>query len=122
MNFEQLVKYMAWLASKLAMIPAYSQATDYTLNRAKEDWNFEKVSEKLEVTINDLKKLSENELFMLGFRIWEGNKFLFPLWMFKLIKHGEEVISINNEKYIIGTDEVDLDVRANCLAFGFIRN
>lgn len=67
--------------------------------------------------------LSKEELIELGFKKWDEDMpdlLLIPLWIYDLIPDGTELTSISNTKSIKGKDEIDLDVRFGCIAYGFI--
>jgi len=74
----------------------------------------------LKEIIGDITTLSKEELKELGFAKWEEERelYLIPLWAFDLIPDGTELESISGDKIIKGKDEIDLDVRFGCIAYG----
>lgn len=68
----------------------------------------------------DFTKLSKDELVKLGFKKWNENSesLLVPLWAFDLLEDGTELVCINGSKAIKGKDDIDLDVRFGCIAYG----
>ena len=69
----------------------------------------------------DLREVSTDDLFSLGFGRWSGDSqlLLIPIWAWNFIADGQEVISINGETKVKGTDDIDLDHRGGYLAWGF---
>lgn len=68
-----------------------------------------------------LKELTKEELLSLGFKKWDEDMpdlLLIPLWIYDLIPSGTELISIDGSKVVKGQDEIDLDVRFGCIAYG----
>lgn len=78
------------------------------------------IKEELKDIIGDVTTLSLEELKELGFSKWseESGLRLIPLWAFDLIPDGAELESIGGEKAVKGKDEIDLDARFGCIAWG----
>lgn len=70
----------------------------------------------------DFSKYSINELVLFGFGNFDGNLLLVPEKLFKYVKSGSELISINGSKKIVGVDYIDLDTRFGCLAYGISKS
>jgi len=71
------------------------------------------------ITIEELRAADPVALTRLGFGRWDENQWLVPLWVFNYIQDGEELISITDESGIKGKDDIDLDVRFGCIAWGW---
>lgn len=71
------------------------------------------------VAVVELCALSDDVLSGLGFGSWDGALRLIPLWAFNYIADGETLTSISGDTKTKGTDDIDLDVRFGCIAFGF---
>jgi len=92
---------------------------EYSYEEIKEEHS--KIKETLKAIIGDITELSVDELKELGFKKWEEESelYLIPLWAFDLIPDGTVLESISGERAIKGKDEIDLDVRIGCIAWGF---
>lgn len=71
------------------------------------------------LTVADLSSIPVTDMFKLGFGNWDGKIMLIPLWAFKLIADGEELVSIEGDTVVVGCGEIDTDTRFGCIAFGF---
>jgi hypothetical protein len=71
------------------------------------------------VTVSDLCYISCQQLLGWGFKNWDGQNMLVPLWVLGLIKDNEELIDINRQVSIVGKDPIDDDTRQGLLAYGF---
>ena len=71
------------------------------------------------VTILELRELSDRDRQLLGFRKWDENLVTIPLWAFNYIADGEVLTSIQGDTKIKGKDEIDLDHRGGCIAWGW---
>ena len=78
----------------------------------------------------NLPSLSNEELIDLGFRWWSDpnekgeSLLLIPLYFLKSLPEGTEIWSIGlgyGEKSVIGTDQIDNDVRMGMIPYGFVR-
>jgi hypothetical protein len=76
---------------------------------------------EVRLTIAELKDLSENDLFDIGFRRWNKELVIIPLYLYNYIADGETLICIDGKGAIKGKDFIDLDVRFGCLAYGFYK-
>lgn len=72
------------------------------------------------ISVKNLSDMTQEDLISLGFRSFNGKVTLVPLWAFNYIADGENLISINGKITTKGKDEIDLDVRFGCLAYGFL--
>lgn len=59
-----------------------------------------------------------DELYHLGFRRWDENLILIPLWIFPFIKDGVKLYCFDGEIVEKGKDEIDTDTRFGCMAYG----
>lgn len=106
-----------------AGITYYEKRSDeFSYKEIKE--SYLNIKEHLSVILGDITKLSKEELNILGFEKWEEERdlYLIPLWAFDLIPDGTELESIGGDKVIKGKDEIDLDVRFGCIAYGLKLN
>jgi len=49
----------------------------------------------------------------------DGTIRLIPLWAYNYVGDGETLVSIDGSPAVKGKDEIDLDVRFGCIAYGF---
>ena len=99
------------------------------------DWSDEFKLKEIQNKMNDLRNqvyfvpfqnYTLDQLFALGFRKWDEDLYLIPLWLYKFIPHGIELESINGKKIIVGkeyqdkdsNDHIDADIRFGCIAYG----
>lgn len=68
-------------------------------------------------TIEEIRGLSDDQLKNVGFRIWDGNHWLIPLYLMNYIKRGEQVLCISGHMCLI--ENADNDHRGGCIAYGF---
>lgn len=80
------------------------------------------------ITVEDLKKLNTFILVSLGFQQDERSfVWLMPIWLYGLMKPGEQLISFTGKVGIVGKtnppneDGINLDNRGGLLAYGFMR-
>ena len=103
---------------------AYPSWTDeYAREKVREAWQAQpSLLGKplvLPFTIEQLRSLSEEELNSLGFNLWEAGHRLIPLWAWHYIADGEALFCIDGETKVKGKDEIDIDQRFGCVAYGF---
>lgn len=67
----------------------------------------------------DFTQFSVVDLEKLGFQWFDDNLILMPIWAIDCLPIGCEVISINGQKKIVGTDYLDKDTRSGVTAWGF---
>lgn len=114
----------------VARILMKSVQTGITYEKWSDEFSYKEIKESdlsikehLSVILGDITKLSKEELNILGFEKWEERDlYLIPLWAFDLIPDGTELESIGGDKVIKGKDEIDLDVRFGCIAYGLKLN
>jgi len=115
----------------------------YMLTRASQCWSYnwdaklqaselkDAVSQaQLKLDRVSVGSLSKMECQDLGFGQWdnESGLYLIPLWLFDFLAYGEELVSINGEKKVVGPnyrdnkspDYIDNDVRFGCVAWGVV--
>lgn len=120
-DLSRILREIATAASAGSAYPSWNDA--FARKECREVWEDLPASLRKQngrrFTVEELKTLSAEEAGILGFRSWDGTVRLIPLWAWNYIADGEELICINGKKYVKGTDDIDLDYRAGCLAYGF---
>lgn len=124
-------------ATTAAMVVAYATDSNTAEDGSyKSGWTSEFAREKLNevwrdkgtsmrrsrdrrITIAELRELSALELRALGFIPWNETMTAIPLWAWNYIADGEKLICIDGSEAVKGVDDIDLDVRAGCLSYGF---
>jgi hypothetical protein len=111
------------LMNNIQMGLSYDEWSDEFSYKEIKD-RYSKVKEELNGIIGDITAMSAEELKELGFTKWdeESEIHLIPLWAFDLIPDGTELESIDGDKVTKGKDEIDLDVRFGCIAWGLNLN
>lgn len=111
------------IASTAAQCAAYKWSDDFCRKELREVWTDSGAAlrkQRIErVTVADLRDISLADLLAIGFRKWDGRLILIPLWALNYIAAGEELISISENTALSGSENVDTDVRAVCIAYGF---
>ena len=119
---EKLFIILAWKCNGMSMGAAYESWNDSYVRKNTieywkdssnqlQDWTFE---------IADLQQVSLEHLKFLGFRNWEHNHMLLPLWLFPQMRDEEQGwFSILRDEEVGLSRETDLDVRGGCLAVYF---
>ena len=119
---EKLFIILAWKCNGMSMGAAYESWNDHLVrkntvqywkdsSRQLQDWTFE---------IAHLQEVSLEHLKFLGFRNWEHNYMLLPLWLFPQMRDEEQGwFSILHDEEVGLSRETDLDVRGGCLAVYF---
>jgi hypothetical protein len=70
---------------------------------------------------NEIIALPTKALLRIGFRTWDDSGLLLiPLWLWSLVPDGMELTCINGKKAVKGKDDINLDHRSGCLAYGFV--
>ena len=108
------------IATNAASVAAYGWDNEFSISQIKGAWN-DNGSTPLDrkVTLAEIKTLSDAALCSLGFSRWDENLRLIPLWAFNFIADGEVLTAIDGEEKTKGVDEIDLDIRACCIAWGW---
>lgn len=125
--FKSLRLVVLSLANRAAMGCAYDKWSDeFCRKETREIWNnkgykgsfLERYKDG--ITIEEFKTMTDEEFDILGFAKWdeESGLRLIPIWAFNYVKDGETLTCISGQKSIKGTDEIDLDTRGGCIAFG----
>lgn len=119
---EKLFIILAWKCNGMSMGAAYESWNDHYVKKNTveywkdssnqlQDWTFE---------IADLQQVSLEHLKFLGFRNWEKNHMLLPLWLFPQMRdEAEGWFSIVRDEEVGLSREIDLDVRGGCIAVYF---
>jgi len=123
-TYQYLNLVLRRIADESAMCSAYKKWSDeYSRKELRRVWSADENDPferwKRRVTVAELQGLTETERYSLGFLAFKDGQCLVPLWAFNYIADGEEFTSITGEEVVKGTDYMDLDVRAGCLAFWF---
>lgn len=74
------------------------------------------------LTVSMLKQVPIQSLYAEGFRNWDGNMVLLPLWALSVMAEGEILECIDGFRVTVGTDHIDDDTRGGCIAFGVPRS
>lgn len=122
--YQYLNSVLRRIVNEAAMGAAYDKwSDDFARNEVRTAWSDTKgimtTPWERRVTVDELRDLTEDEFYSLGFMLWEDGQRLIPLWAFNYIADGEEFTSIMGSKVIKGQDDIDLDVRFGCIAFYF---
>lgn len=121
-----LASVLLELASTAAQSAAYPQWTDdFSRKEVREVWSDQQAPLRKQrdrrVTVAQLREISKEQLRFLGFRTWDDSGLqLIPLWAFNYIADGEVLCCIDKAELRKGIDNIDLDVRGGCIAFGFL--
>lgn len=125
-TFNYLNSILLELAAEAAQASAYKQWDDkFTRESIRDIWMDGDAplrrKRNQQVSIGELLALSHDELSSLGFQKWDKTLRLIPLWAYHYIADGETLIGINGKTVIKDAfnDDVDLDVRFGCIAYGF---
>lgn len=118
---QKLFIILTWKANGMSMGAAYESWSDFqarkNLNEYWKDSN--SVLQNWEFSIEDFQELTVDELRSLGFRNWDKNYWLLPLWLVPQTKHQEEGWFDLWEKPCPFNEDTDLDVRGGCIALCF---
>lgn len=115
------------IVTRAAMAAAYRESwgADFAVKEIAEAWEAKDAPRR--VTVSDLIQISDDDLYELGFRTWDGTLTLVPLWAYPLIAEGEVLTSISGDTGTVGVEvepgrpQIDLDVRFGCIAYGFAK-
>lgn len=118
---SELVNHFTWLANTLAESYTYPWSDAFKAKELKN--NFDKFYESAKKLDLDLDKLTVDELQEMRFRKWddESNLWLIPLWFVPLLPVGIELTTIFGNKVTYTGDNIDLDIRFGCIAFGIVK-
>jgi hypothetical protein len=123
MNTNQFLQaVMRMMAGRAAECAAYyeSWGAEFVHEQLNEAWrDVKNYAEDRRVSVAELRNLTKSQRSALGFSNWDENVVLIPLWAFNYIADGERLIAIDGDEVEKGKDEIDLDVRFGCIAFGF---
>jgi hypothetical protein len=67
----------------------------------------------------DFTVFTEEELKKLGFKNWDEEIILAPIWVIECLSEGTEMTSISGNTIKVGDEELDLDIRMGVTAYGF---
>jgi hypothetical protein len=74
------------------------------------------------LTIPMLQQTPLERLYAEGFRNWDGDMVLLPLWALRVMETGEILECIDGSRVMVGTDPIDDDTRGGCIAYGVPRS
>lgn len=116
-----LVNHFTWLTNTLAECYHYNWSTEFKANELKK--TFEKFYESAKKLELDLDKLTVDELREMRFCKWdeESNLWLIPLWFVPLLPVGIELTNIGGGKLTYTGNNIDLDIRFGCIAYGIVK-
>lgn len=119
--FNYLRAALLRVLNAAAMGAAYeSWGDDFARKEVREAWadtSFKPWGRRL--TISELATLSDEQFSTIGFNRWDENLRLIPLWAWNYLRDGETVFSICGDEKVKGEDDIDLDVRFGCIAWGW---
>lgn len=122
---KSLVNHFTWLANKLAESYSYDTWSDsFKAKEIKDAFNtfYKSIRGNLDL---DLDKLTVADLREMRFARWSDENpdlWLIPLWFVPLLPEGIELTSIFGKKVIFNGNNIDLDIRFGCIAYGIIKS
>lgn len=115
-----LLRILLNTVNRAAQGAAYnSWGDDFARKEVREIWANDRKAEQRHVTVSELLEISDLDRRKIGFASWDGKLTLIPLWAFNYIADGESLKSISGDVKTKGKDEIDLDTRGGCIAWGF---
>jgi len=105
------------LSRTSAQICAYNWSSDFCVKELKLAMN----NIPNQVKGIDFSIYSKEELYELGFGNWDNRLVVIPLSLYNFIPNGTKLTSISGKVSIKGIDDIDLDVRFGCMAYGFVK-
>lgn len=124
-DFKQIMTNVAiQLLNTRQMGISYAPNWSEEFSRKELSEKFINLTEQLAKIIEEIggiTKLSAEDLASLGFKKWDEdmpNLRLIPIWAYDLIPDGTELTSISGDTIIKQGNNVDLDVRFGCIAWG----
>lgn len=123
-TIEFIASVLLETASIAAQSAAYtSWSDDFSRKKIREVWNDTRAAVRKarvrRLTIAELRAIPKASLNRFGFRNWDADLILIPLYIFNYIADGEMLTSIGGDTKAKTPGELDLDVRCGCVAFGF---
>lgn len=116
--YQTVMQYQQYLLTAAAEVAAYNWNGNFCKEQIKgafSNWSHNKDIRKL----FDLSNLTRERALSIGFRMWNDDLLLFPLWYTFVLPYGTKVISISGEEFEFNKD-TDLDHRFGYVAFGII--
>lgn len=118
---KEIIEILTYMANTIGEIDAYSEtwSAEYCKKYAME---------RHQTAIDALKKhldwdnLTEQDCKELRFMRWseDSKMYCIPIWLYKAIPVGTELISIGGERIVFDGNNIDNDTRFGCLAYGII--
>lgn len=129
MNHENTVQQnlgavLARIANVACEGAAYKTwSDDFARKEVREVWHNSRGSLRnpweVSFALGDFRAADKDMLLLLGFRRWNDELWLVPLWVYNYIKDGEVFTNISDDVKIKGIDYIDLDTRGGVLAWGW---
>lgn len=99
-----------------------SQVTKYeswsdTFSRSEVKSLYEKIVKEFKGI--DFTVFTSDELKRLGFKDWDEEVILAPIWVLDCFEEGMKVVSMNGNEVTVSKDGLDTDVRMGVTAYGF---
>ena len=118
---QKLVNHFTWLANTLAECNTYPWSPEFKENELRKA--FDKFYKSMKGLDLDLEKLTVDELKEMRFCKWdeESDLWLIPLWFVPLLPVGIELTTISGAKVTYTGDNIDLDIRFGCTAYGILK-
>jgi hypothetical protein len=118
------------LAGRAAMAACYASSWGdrFVREQIQEVWNDTgrglRTPTFRKITPNELQSMLPEDLRELGFGLWSDDEplYLIPLYIYNYLDDGIELKSISGDTKVKGIDEIDLDVRMGCIAWGFVKS
>jgi len=123
-TYEKCVRLRKIIVNRAAEIMVYqSWENDFSSENIRKLPEKLAASEKGKDLLNiDPCDMSADQMRELGFERWEDDNpmMLIPLWLFPFLKDEFETDSIDGETGLMRKDDMDVDSRFGCLAYGVI--
>lgn len=118
-NFNYLHGRLLHFAAVAAASAAFPQLTDsFCRKEIFLEWKHSE-EDAQRFSLSDLQDIPFANLILLGCRPFKDDLVLIPLWMYPLVLPGETLECINGTFIEAGEEEVSLDPRYGCIAYGF---
>ena len=121
---KELINHFTWLVNSAAQCVTYNTwSNESKARQLQEAFDTFYTSAKNNLKI-DLKEMTIDELKEMRFCRWSDEKpglWLIPLWFVPLLPIGIELTDIFGKTVIYDGNNIDLDVRYGCIAYGIIK-
>jgi len=116
--YQKVMQYQQYLLTAAAEVATYHWNGNFCKEQicsAFTNWSHNEDIKKL----FDLSNLTRERALSIGFRMWNEDLLLFPLWYTFVLPYGTKVIDINGKEFEFNNN-TDLDHRFGYVAFGII--